>query len=415
MKHRHPKGGRINAAQAIQQALQLHRSGNLEAAKPLYESVLRVAPSNPDALHFYGLLHYHQGQFGKAEELIRRALSHAPDYVDALNNLGNILKEGGRVEESEALYRQVVKLQPEHANAYANLGVILKDQGRTDEAVDAYRSAISLLSKSGGADPGLINAFYNLGRLLYLAGRHEEGAAMYERWLAHDPDQPIARHMLAACRGTAPQRASDGYVAKTFDRFAESFDQVLSDLDYQAPRIVTEAMERLFGMPSAPSLDILDAGCGTGLCGPLLRPYAHRLEGVDISSGMLEKATKRGAYDELVQAEITEFLGQHPEHWNVVFSADTLCYFGDLEPVCGAAMAALRPGGWLIFTLERSDRASAPDGYAILPNGRYRHTDQYLLRVLETHGVDQPRVQQVRLRNELDQPVIGWLVCAQKP
>ena len=28
---------------------------------------------------------------------------------------------------------------------------------------------------------------------------------------------------------------------------------------------------------------MLDAGCGTGLCAPLLRPYASRLTGVDLS------------------------------------------------------------------------------------------------------------------------------------
>ena len=36
-------------------------------------------------------------------------------------------------------------------------------------------------------------------------------------------------------------------------------------------------------------LDVLDLGCGTGLCGPLLRPYARALAGVDLSPQMLER------------------------------------------------------------------------------------------------------------------------------
>ena len=36
--------------------------------------------------------------------------------------------------------------------------------------------------------------------------------------------------------------------------------------------------------------DVLDIGCGTGLCGPLLRPIAVSLCGVDLSAGMIEKA-----------------------------------------------------------------------------------------------------------------------------
>ena len=35
------------------------------------------------------------------------------------------------------------------------------------------------------------------------------------------------------------------------------------------------------GVERAKQLDVLDAGCGTGLCGPLLAPYARRLVGVD--------------------------------------------------------------------------------------------------------------------------------------
>ena len=44
---------------------------------------------------------------------------------------------------------------------------------------------------------------------------------------------------------------------------------------------------------------ILDAGCGTGLCGPLVAPHAQRLTGVDLSAGMLAQASEKGVYDEL--------------------------------------------------------------------------------------------------------------------
>ena len=43
-------------------------------------------------------------------------------------------------------------------------------------------------------------------------------------------------------------------------------------------------------LPSASRPRILDAGCGTGLCGPLLRPLAARLVGVDLSEKMVELA-----------------------------------------------------------------------------------------------------------------------------
>jgi predicted TPR repeat methyltransferase len=88
-----------------------------------------------------------------------------------------------------------------------------------------------------------------------------------------------------------PDRASDDYVRRTFDHFADAFDENLRDLGYRAPQLVAEALERHRGAAGdVVKLDVLDAGAGTGLCGPLLRDRAGTLVGVDLSSGMLEKA-----------------------------------------------------------------------------------------------------------------------------
>jgi len=95
-------------------------------------------------------------------------------------------------------------------------------------------------------------------------------------------------------------------------------------------------------------------------------PYARRLIGVDISGSMLKKAAGRRLYDDLIKAELTEFLGRQAETYDVVVSADTLCYFGKLEPVFHAAAKALKEGGILAFTLE--DGAKEYRIWRLLPN-----------------------------------------------
>src|SRR5699024_10679782 len=138
-------------------------------------------------------------------------------------------------------------------------------------------------------------------------------------------------------------------------------------------------------LPESECLDMLDAGCGTGLCAPLLRAHASHLVGVDLSSGMIEKARQRGGYDELVVAELTAFMQDRPASFDVIVSADTLIYFGDLTPVMHAASQALRPGGRLAFTLE----AAADDTAQIVlgPSGRYQHGRDHLLHVLDQAGL----------------------------
>jgi SAM-dependent methyltransferase len=150
-----------------------------------------------------------------------------------------------------------------------------------------------------------------------------------------------------------PARASDAYVTSTFDAFAESFDAKLGKLQYRAPQLVADALARCAGEHCG-HLVALDAGCGTGLCGPLIAPWVAHLTGVDLSAGMIERARGRGVYDELERAELTAYLERHPASFDLIVSADTLVYFGPLEQVLAAAAGALRPGGLLIFTAEEA-------------------------------------------------------------
>lgn len=159
------------------------------------------------------------------------------------------------------------------------------------------------------------------------------------------------------------------------------------------------------------SLDVLDAGCGTGLCGPLLKPYARRLTGVDLSPEMLRLAGRRRVYDELHAVELTAFLRDAPGRYDLIAAADTLCYFGDLGPVLAAAAAALRPGGRLLFTLER-----LADGgeFRLNSSGRYAHSEAAVDRRLRDSGLVPETVEAGVLRQEGGTPVDGLIVGALK-
>ena len=51
------------------------------------------------------------------------------------------------------------------------------------------------------------------------------------------------------------------------------------------------------------------------------------------------------------------------DSFDLVVSADTLCYCGDLGPVFASAIESVHPGGWLVLTLEAAEsplRAGRP-------------------------------------------------------
>jgi len=427
---------------ALALAVRLHRGGQLDAAGTLYRRILEAAPGQADAMHFLGVLLHQQGRSEEALGLIERSIAFDPQLADRHNNLGNVLLEMGRVAEATDAYQKALALQPGHANAYSNLGTILRAQRRFDEAAAAYARAIEL-------DPKFVDAYNNYGNLLssrgltreavtyyckavtlmpdhpqtrkllgiayYTLGQVDEAAKVFREWLAEEPDNPVARHMLAASSGeNVPARAADDYVESTFDAFAGSFDAKLEKLAYRAPQLVADALARACGEPRK-QLVALDAGCGTGLCGPLIAAYAARLTGVDLSGGMLAKAQGRGVYDELCKAELTGYLSGESGRFDLVISADTLVYFGALEDVVAAAFAALRPGGLLVFTVEEAGDDTTDRGYRINPHGRYSHTRAYVRDTLTQAGFDVVAIDGAELRMEAGSPVSGLVVTARKP
>ncbi len=315
-----------------------------------------------------------------------------------------LLRAQGLLPEAEAAYREAVRLNPQHADAYHNLGVLLAATKRTKEAVICFHKVATLSPRHP-----------ETRRLLALAhcalGEPEKAVAIMQEWLKEEPGHPVALHALAACSGQdVPDRASDGYVESVFDGFASSFDSKLTSLSYRAPQIVA-AMVVDAGLTAEKGLDVLDAGCGTGLCGAFLSPYARRLVGVDLSGRMLEQAAEKRVYDELVKGELTAFLGAHPGAFDLIVSADTLVYFGVLAGVADAAIRALRPGGRFIFTAEALDEGGDLAGYRLQPHGRYCHAEAYVARALEAAGFDVTIVH-AELRMEAGAPVAGLAVTA---
>jgi predicted TPR repeat methyltransferase len=254
-----------------------------------------------------------------------------------------------------------------------------------------------------------------MARCFLLQGRRQEAAEAFEEWLRLDPGNELARYMRTALlgEGASPRRAPDAYICRTFDAMAHVFDKHLKEnLEYRAPDLLGEAIAAALPPPVS-DYEVLDAGCGTGLCAPFLKPYAKCLVGVDLSRGMLGVAAARKTYDDLVVAELTDFLGSRPEAFDIVASADTLCYFGPLEPVFRAASKALKPRGILTFTLE--DAGDKAARWRLDPTARYSHSRPYIEEALCEAGFAIHSFTSAVLRSEDGQPVTGHVVVARKP
>lgn len=425
--------------EALRLAIRLHQANQFEDAEELYGKLLAIDPENPNVLHFFGLLKHQRGRSKQGIEFINRALERVPDYLDAQNNLGNLYLETGQPELAEKLFRQVIAAKPDFAAAYGNLGVALKELDKFEQAIENltkaielqpdaafhyqnlgnvyrvlkhYPEAVAMYRKSLALVPFDPDAYRRLSRIFYVMGEIDRCVDILKQWLEFDPENPTALHMLAAYSGSnAPARASDAYVQQTFDSFAASFDGVLRRLNYQAPVLVQQALIQL--QPQADCWTLLDIGCGTGLCGELVRPLVNTLHGVDLSAKMLERAAEREVYDALFQAELTEFLASTDHVYDAVTCVDTLCYFGDLSGVFPAAARALKPNGWFVFTLEKHLESETEAGFRLNRHGRYSHAESYVRSLLEAAGFRVDRIDTAVLRREGGEDVSGLVVTAQ--
>jgi predicted TPR repeat methyltransferase len=135
---------------------------------------------------------------------------------------------------------------------------------------------------------------------------------------------------------------------------------------------------------------------------------------VDLSDAMMSHARDKNVYHELQRAELTAYLRDHAHAFDVIVSADTLVYFGDLEPVLAAAAEALRPLGRLVFTLEHAVDTGAELPYCLQTHGRYSHRRDYVEALLVRLGLD-PMIAEAELRMEAGTPVAGLVIRATKP
>jgi predicted TPR repeat methyltransferase len=368
-----------------------------EAALESFERAITLAPGHAEAHHNRAGALRALGRYEEALKSCDRALALNPGHAAAHDNRGNVLADLKRHAEALQSYERALALDPRHAASHYHRGLALAALKRHEAALQSYEQALAL-------EPGRADIHYDRGASLQELKQPEAAIAAYRRALEAGDAERASYALAALGAGAPPAAAPAQYVSRLFDDYAEKFDDHLTGrLRYQTPALLAERVTRLF--PSR-DLDVLDLGCGTGLIGPLLRPLARSLVGVDLSGNMLEKARERGVYDDLVRAELTAFLETRRAAFDLVVASDVFTYIGDLGAVFAAVRAASRAGGAFGFSVE----AGEEENFVLRPTRRYAHSESYLRDLARAHGFVTESVEPLAIRQEQDADVRGYLV-----
>lgn len=119
-----------------------------------------------------------------------------PNHV-AQVNLGVYIAERDGPEAALPYFLRAIQLKPNDVEARFNAGLAFRKIGRYAESAEHYRMAVFL-------NPGYGNAWNNLGVVLDLMGNREAARTAFERALAIDPDDEMARFNLSKLERKSP-------------------------------------------------------------------------------------------------------------------------------------------------------------------------------------------------------------------
>jgi|GEM_PF-937982 predicted TPR repeat methyltransferase len=446
---------RPSLAELTRMCLESLEKNELATAKQHCDQVLVIEPKNLIGRLLSARIEYRSGHFDSARSQLRSLCQEYPTCIEVWNDLCVVLMGNADYQQvkqtiapaliatnhapvlAEFYIDTLLKLQepqtvvdyfdqhPHLLQSSSSLKLLWTEALRQQQQYDKAAQGIEQLLQELPNEENLYRRLVAIWRDAQDAGQLEQAL---KRWLTVSPNNPVALHLMGSIRpaaGTSVVRASDEYVKTVFDEFAATFDQALSQLDYQAPQHVQRLVQELIANEqiAASGLHVLDAGCGTGLCGPILKPLSEKLVGVDIAPKMLELARQRDIYDTLVEAELTQYLSRYSqenaadEAFDLIVICDTLNYFGDLRDVLQYAFDCLKPQGYLTFTIETlgaQDLATTASSFILAQHGRYLHAPASIEQLMKQVGFATLDSYACELRKQAGTGVAGTLFWARR-
>ena len=373
-------------------------NGRLEPARICFEQCQALTPGRPSVLGNLGITLFHLGRWEAAILVLREATAADPSLAKAWACLGLAHEAQRQWQAAAEALEKAVALSPEQVGLWLSLARVSLELGNVKNALRAFDRALE-------KDPACATAWSDRGNVMRELRQYEEAARCFEKALELGGDPELNSYYLASVRdGNAPTTPPRRYVEGLFDGYAADFQShVVETLGYRGFEVLLK-----------PLLDagkryrhVLDLGCGTGLCGPLIAPQADIIDGVDVSSAMLDEARKLGVYRELIHADLGEFLAATTLRLDLIVAADVFIYVGDLAAVFRSARRILEPGGCLAFTVEPARQGQDIE---LLPSLRYAHSEAYVRRLADEAGFTSVRISEAPIRRDQTTPIMGLYV-----
>lgn len=172
---------------------------NEEAVQSFTEAV-RLAPDDAEAYFRLGMAQYNFNRMGEAADAFRK--SFAAGHVETLHyNRGIAFYLCGRHTDAESEYRHsIIDDEPHPARTMCNLGALYILMNKPEQAIETLETVI----RTDTAMAEEYDPFAYLALAYLMTKQHDKAAAMFDRSLEINPDNPDvlfnkALFMIEAC------------------------------------------------------------------------------------------------------------------------------------------------------------------------------------------------------------------------
>jgi len=185
---------RIDLPGRLNRARQFLDAGDVKAAHPLLEQLLRENPGNAEGWLLFARARMESKDCPGAEKALMEHIRLAPGTVNGHFHLGVALLCQERYAEAAESFERAVQIKPDFGEAHYNLGFALARAGRGREALQRFRDAIRF-------SPEFIHAYILLADLLHQTGARDEAAQVVQRALELDPGDARAKVLRERIQG----------------------------------------------------------------------------------------------------------------------------------------------------------------------------------------------------------------------
>ena len=381
---------------SVAEIANLYNSRYFEEALKKVNNLLKIKPNNADLHNNKGIILRALKKYNDALKCYKDAIIIDKNNPIYFNNRGNLYWDMGEEKLADKDYNKSLDINPKYYDALINLIKLRQYQELHEEAENLCLKALEINKNNN-------MAFKLLGISQINQKKIDLGIKNLKISQKIKFDRSI-EHQIDILKGKEVDTTPMEFIENTFDHYANKFDHhLINILNYSVPNFIEKELNLID--KKIKFENVIDLGCGTGLCGKFLKNKSSNLIGIDISPRILEKADKKNIYDKLICSNFIDYLKKTSSQFDLFVAADVFIYTGEISETFDLIKKRATKESYFIFSTETLNQGN----YKLQESGRFSHSENYIKQKSIENSMILISKKDIKVRKEKNKWINGHL------